>query len=154
MYAFDIIAGDTQLCFSFWFKLSLGVDSTDEVEEESVIGKGRKGRKPIQGLLLSYHFGQLQLSPAEDLGNMVEYTSEFSPLQGETAGVFKYQPSSGNGRGLLLGEEGAINSLSTSACRCWLLMIRCVYTETSDMNNISYRKSLYLYMLKATICSM
>lgn len=56
----------------------MGVDSTDEVEEESVIGKGRKGRKPIQGLLLSYHLGNYSSVLLKTFGNMVEYTSEFS----------------------------------------------------------------------------
>ena len=76
-------------------------------------GEGKERKEANTGFVIKLPLGQLQLSPAEDLWEHGRVHLRVLPLQGETAGVFKYQPSSGNGRGLLLGEEGAINSLST-----------------------------------------
>lgn len=52
-----------------------------EVEEKNVIGKGRKGRKPIQGLLLSYHLGNYSSVLLKTFGNMVVHLRVL-PLQG------------------------------------------------------------------------
>ena len=142
-----------------------------------MIGKGRKGRKPIYGLLLSYHLGNCSSILLKTFGNTVECTSEFLHCRARQPGYLNTNLHQAMVEGcswgrrepfITLGGGGnhsfpkhislqctqGAQTVVAKERRCWLLMIRCVYTETSDMNTISYMKSLYLYMLKATICSM